>query len=300
MLTTKKIPWVRYTILGITSLLFIYPLVYAVGVAFMTSNQFATTPPSLNPFQPPFSLRNYRLLLLLNIKTEPNMPFFYVNSVVRTAWYIVWAVLVSFVAGYVFARLRFRGKNFVFLALLMTTMIPPVVTMAPTYLMMARFPLIGGNDILGQGGNGFLDTYAVLLLLNLVNILGIFLVRMSMQTFPTAIEDSGRMDGANIFRIMFQLVFPIQKPILAYVAITTGVLIWNDWYVPFVFTDRPEFQTLAAAVSRLTSVAVGQYGIPDWPRIITLGLGMTIPSVVMFAFFQRYIVAGLASAAVKG
>ncbi|MFW6292255.1 MAG: carbohydrate ABC transporter permease, partial [Spirochaetota bacterium] len=114
------------------------------------------------------------------------------------------------------------------------------------------------------------------------------------------IEDSGRMDGANLFRIMFQLVFPIQKPILAYVAITTGVLIWNDWYVPFVFTDRPEFQTLAAAVSRLTSVAVGQYGIPDWPRIITLGLGMTIPSVVMFAFFQRYIVAGLASAAVKG
>lgn len=300
MLTTKKIPWVRYTLLGITSLLFVYPLVYAVGVGFMTSNQFATTPPSLIPFQAPFNLRNYRLLLLLNIKTEPNMPFFYLNSVVRTAWYIVWAVMISFVAGYVFARLRFKGKNFIFLALLMTTMIPPVVMMAPTYLMMARFPLIGGNNILGQGGKGFLDTYAVLLLLNLVNILGIFLVRMSMQTFPTAIEDSGRMDGANIFRIMFQLVFPIQKPILAYVAITTGVLIWNDWYVPFVFTDRPEFQTLAAAVSRLTSVAVGQYGIPDWPRIITLGLGMTIPSVVMFAFFQRYIVAGLASAAVKG
>ena len=297
---TRNTFWLRYVILGITSLLFIYPLVYAVGVGFMTANQFATTPPTLLPFQRPFSLRNYRLLLLINIRTEPNMPYYYANSVIRTAWYIVWAVLVSFVAGYVFARLRFRGKNILFLTLLMTTMIPPVVTMAPTYLMMARFPLVGGNDFFGRGGSGFLDTYPVLFVLNLVNILGIFLVRMSMQTFPKAIEDSGRMDGAGIFRVMFQLVFPIQKPILAYVAITTGVLIWNDWYTPFVFTDRRIFQTLAAAVSRLTSVAVGQYGIPDWPHIITLGLGMTIPSVIMFAIFQRYIVAGLASAAVKG
>lgn len=300
MLTQKKIPWGRYLILGFTCLLFIYPLVYAVGVAFMTANQFATTPPSLIPFQRPLSFNNYRMLLLVNTQGEPNMPYYYLNSVVRTAWYVVWTVLISFVAGYVFARLRFRGKNVVFLTLLMTTMIPPVVMMAPTYLMMARFPLVGGNNILGQGGQGFLDTYAVLLLLNLVNILGIFLVRLSMATFPRAIEDSGRIDGANIFRVMFQLVFPIQKPILAYVAITTGVLIWNDWYVPFVFTDRPEFQTLAAAVSRLTSVAVGQYGIPNWPGIISMGLGLTIPSVILFAFFQRYIVAGLASAAVKG
>lgn len=300
MARTKRIPWVRYIILAITCLIFIYPLFYAVGVSFMTTNQFATTPPSLIPFQRPISFFHIRTLLLINTQREPNMPYFYLNSVLRTAWYIVWTVLISFVAGYVFARLRFKGKNAIFLILLMTTMIPPVVTMAPTYLMMARFPLVGGNNILGRGGQGFLDTYAVLLVLNLVNILGIFLVRLSMNTFPRAIEDSGRIDGANIFRVMFQLVFPIQKPILAYVAITTGVLIWNDWYVPFVFTDRPQFLTLAAAVSRLTSMAIGQYGIPDWPRIIAMGLGLTIPSVIVFAAFQRYIVSGLASAAVKG
>lgn len=291
---------VRYLLLGISCVLFVYPLVYAVGVGFMTRNQFATSPPSLWPFQLPLSFRNYQLLLLLNIRGEPNMPYFYANSVIRTAWYIVWTVLVAFVAGYVFARLRFRGKNILFGTLLMTTMIPPVVTMAPTYLMMARFPLIGGNNIMGQGGSGFLDTYAVLLILNLVNILGIFLVRMSMNTFPRALEDSGRIDGAGIFRIMFQIVFPIQKPILAYIAITTGVIIWNDWYTPFIYTDRPTYLTLAAAVSRLTSIASAQPGIPNWPNIITLGLALTLPSVVMFAFFQKYIVAGLASAAIKG
>lgn len=300
MQATGKFPWARYAILGVTCLLFVYPLFYAIGVGFMTSNQFATTPPSLIPFQRPFSFHNYQELLLINTQGEPNMPLYYINGVARTAWYIVWTVLISFVGGYVFARLRFRGKNIVFLALLLTTMVPPVVTMAPTYLMMARFPLVGGNNILGRGGSGFLDSYAVLLLLNLVNVIGIFLVRLSMNTFPRAIEESGTMDGAGIFRVMFQLVFPIQKPILAYVAITTGVLIWNDWYVPFVFTDRAQLQTLASAVSRLTSVAYGQYGIPDWPGIISMGLGLTIPSVVLFAFFQKYIVAGLASAAVKG
>jgi multiple sugar transport system permease protein len=130
--------------------------------------------------------------------------------------------------------------------------------------------------------------------------MGIFLMRMSLQTFPRELEDSARMDGAGLFRIMFQIVFPIQKPILAYLAITTGIAIWNDWYTPFVFTSVERHQTLASAISRLTSSAVGQHSTPNWPYIITLGLGLTIPCLVLFAFFQRYIVEGLASAAVKG
>lgn len=292
--------WVRYTVLILGCIVFIYPLFYAVGVGFMTKNQFATTPPSLIPLSPPLSFNNYKMLLLINTSTDPFVAFYYINSIIRTTWYIVWTVLTSFVAGYVFARLRFKGKNVLFLALLITTMMPPVVTMAPTYLMMAHFPLVGGNNILGTGGSGFLNTFAVLLLLNVINILGIFLVRMSMNTVPRALEDSARMDGAGIFRIMFQVVLPIQKPILAYVAITTGVLVWNDWYTPFIYSNKPTLQTLASAVSKLTSVAVGQYGVPDWPNIITLGLGLTIPSLIMFAFFQRYIVQGLATAAVKG
>jgi len=299
-MATRSSTWLRYVLLILGCILFIYPVFYAIGVGFMTKNQFATTPPTLIPIVPPLDFHNYKFLLLINTQTDPYVNHYYLNSVIRTVWYIVWTVLISFVAGYVFARLRFRGKNALFLALLITTMLPAVVTFAPTYLMMARFPLFGGNSIQGRGGNGLLDKYAALLILNLVNVLGIFLVRMSMNTFPRALEDSARMDGAGIFRIMFQIVFPIQKPILAYIAITTGVAVWNDWYTPFVYTNNPNYQTLASAVSKLTSVAVGQYGVPDWPQIITLGLGLTLPSLVMFGFFQRFIVQGLAAAAVKG
>ena len=296
----RKHLWIRYTLLIIGCVLFFYPVIYAIGVGFMTRVQFASTPPSINPFVPPFSFENYKYLLLINIKGAPMLPFYYLNSVIRTVWYIITVVLISFLAGYVFGRLNFRGKNLVFFTLLVTTMLPPVVTMAPGFLWMVRFPLIGGNNIRGQGGTGFLNTYTVLLVLGLVNVMGIFLMRMSLQTFPRELEDSARMDGAGLFRIMFQIVFPIQKPIMAYLAITTGIAIWNDWYTPFVFTSVDRHQTLASAVSRLTSVAVGQYGIPDWPGIITLGLGLTIPCLILFAFFQRYIVEGLASAAVKG
>ena len=111
---TRKFQWARYVLLIIGCILFIYPVIYAIGVGFMTRNQFATTPPTLNPFQRPFYLENYKYLLLINIKGAPMLPFYYLNSVIRTLWYIVSVVLISFLAGYVFGRLHFRGKNLVF------------------------------------------------------------------------------------------------------------------------------------------------------------------------------------------
>lgn len=290
----------RYFFLILGCLVFIYPIVYAIGVGFMTKEEFSMTPPSLFPIAENPTFHHYKTLLLLNLKNSPNIAYHYLNSVLRAGWYIFWSVLSSFVGGYVFARFRFAGKNIIFMLLLVATMIPPVTTMAPTYLMVVRFPLIGGNNLLGQGGSGFLDTYSVLFILGLVNVMGIFLVRMSLGNFPKALEDSARIDGAGILRIMFQIVFPIQKPILAYLAITTGIAVWNDWYTPFVYTNHTRLQTLASAIGKLTSIAQGQYDIPDWPQIITLGLGLTLPSLILFAFFQRYIVEGLAAAAVKG
>ena len=139
--------WLRYVLLIAGCILFIYPVFYAVGVGFMTKSQFATTPPAIIPLVPPLDLENYKFLLLINTGTDPYVTRYYVNSVIRTTWYVFWTVLSSFVAGYVFARLHFRGKNVLFLALLITTMVPGVVTLAPTYVMLARFPLLGGNAL---------------------------------------------------------------------------------------------------------------------------------------------------------
>lgn len=291
---------IAYIFLVLGCIVFIYPIYYAIVVAFMTKEGFATTPPALFPKPDPVTYSHYKKLLLIDRTGTSMVNVWYLNTVLRTTWYICLNVLTSLIGGYVFARMKFKGKTLVFTVLLGSAMLPGVITMAPTYLMMAHFPLMGGNNILGQGGTGFLDTYSVLFVLGLVNVMGIFLVRMSMSSSPISLEEAAVVDGAGIFTVIFKVVFPIQQPILAYIAITTGIAIWNDWYVPFIYTNQEGYQTLGSAISKLTAVAVGQYGIPDWPNIIALGLGLTIPCLLLFAFFQQYIVKGLASAAVKG
>ncbi len=123
---------------------------------------------------------------------------------------------------------------------------------------------------------------------------------MAMYSLHPDIEEAARIDGAGTLRIIFQIVAPIQKPMLAYIAITTGITIWNNWLTPFLYINTKRYLPLAKAVSKMTAIATGQYGLPDWPMIITLGLGLTFPCLALFAYFQRYIVEGLASAALKG
>lgn len=287
-----------YFILIAGSIVFLYPIFYAVAVGFMTAEVFAVTPPSLWAMPSQITLGNYRRLLLG--AGDVYMKYYFFNSFARAAWYVFIMVITSLVAGYVFARLKFWGREVIFFGLLISVMLPPVITMAPTYIMMARFPLVGGNNIFGQGGTGFIDTYPVLFIMGLVNVLGIFLMRMAMYSMPIELEESARIDGAGTLRIIFQIVAPIQKPILAYIAITTGIMLWNDWFTPFIYVNKRSYLPLAAAISKMTAIAVGQYGLPDWPRIITMGLGLTLPCLFLFAYFQRYIVEGLASAALKG
>ena len=286
-----------YFILIAGSIVFLYPIFYAVAVGFMDKYQFAATPPSLLPIPSQFTIVNYKKLLGVG---DSYMKYYFLNSFARAGWYVSIMVITSLVAGYVFARLKFWGREVIFFGLLISAMLPYVVTMAPTYIMMARFPLVSGNNIFGQGGTGFIDTYPVLFIMGLVNVLGIFLMRMAMYSMPIELEEAARIDGAGTLRIIFQIVAPIQKPILAYIAITTGIMLWNDWFTPFIYINTNRYLPLAAAISKMTSLAVGQHGLPDWPRIITLGLGLTLPCLILFAYFQRYIVEGLASAAIKG
>ena len=228
------------------------------------------------------------------------IKYYFFNSFARAGWYTVFMTIIALIVGYVFARLKFWGREVIFFALLVSQMMPGVVTLAPTYIMMAHFPLVGGNNIFGQGGSGFLEQYPVLFILGLANVMAIFLMRMAMYSMPPDMEEAARIDGAGTLRIIFQIVAPIQKPMLAYIAITTGISVWNDWLTPFLYVNSKRPLPLAAAISKMTSLATGQAGVPQWPLIITLGLGLTFPCLVLFAYFQRYIVEGLASAAIKG
>jgi len=287
-----------YSILIGGCIVFLYPILYAVGVGFMSAETFAVTPPSLLPIPEEVFLQNYKMLFLG--VGDKYIKYYFFNSFARAAWYVVFMTTTSLILGYVFARLKFWGRNTIFFALLVSQMMPSVVTLAPTYIMMARFPLVGGNNIFGQGGTGFLNQYSVLFILGLANVMSIFLMRMAMYSMPPDMEEAARIDGAGTLRIIFQIVAPIQKPMLAYIAITTGIMLWNDWLTPFLYVSSKRHLPLSVAIGKMTALVTVQAGLPQWPLIITLGLGLTLPCLALFAYFQRYIVEGLASAAIKG
>jgi multiple sugar transport system permease protein len=238
--------------------------------------------------------------VLFNVSADNSIQKYFINSGYRTIYNTFWALLTSLLAGYVFARLRFKWKDQLFLILLGTQMIPGTIALIPTYLEFARWPFAGGNDIF-TGGKGILDTWWVYFIGGpSLNIMGAFLVKQSIEKIPYELDEAAKVDGAGTLRIIFQILLPLQMPIMAFIAITTALATWNDFATPFFYTSSDKLQTLPAAITRLSSAAASPGAIPNWPLIITLGLGMTIPALLIFFFFQKYIVQGLANTGIKG
>lgn len=282
------------------SLFFIYPLFYSLGVTFMGSGQFQTEPPGALPIPKPLTFHNLKYILMLDSDAQYPIGRWYANTIVRVIWYVGLNVSTSLIIGFVFARMRFRGKGLAFAIMMVTTLLPSVITFTPIYLLMVRFPLLGGNNILGVGGTGILNTYSALLILGILNINAIFLTRMSIASMPRAMEEAAYLDGASLWTIMFKIVFPMQKSILAYIAITCLIGTWNDWYTPFVFEQDPGLQSIASGMVTMTNSFIASKDIIDWPQIIAQGLAINIPCLVIYIAFQKQIIAGLTSSAIKG
>ncbi|MCK9861722.1 carbohydrate ABC transporter permease [Paenibacillus sp. ATY16] len=284
-------------LLGI-GLVLLYPLVFMILAGFFTKDEFTSSIIGLFPIAKAPTLQNF--LVLFYGSADAGIQKYFINSGYRTIYNTFWALLTSLLAGYVFARLRFKGKDQLFLVLLGTQMIPGTIALIPTYLEFARFPFAGGNHIF-TGGSGILDTWWVYFIGGpSLNIMGAFLVKQSIEKIPFELDEAAKVDGAGTMRIIFQIMLPLQLPIMAFIAITTALGTWNDFATPFFYTSSDKLQTLPAAITRLSSAAVSPGAIPNWPLIITLGLGMTVPALLIFFFFQKYIVQGLANTGIKG
>ncbi|MED4956118.1 carbohydrate ABC transporter permease [Paenibacillus macerans] len=284
-------------LLGI-GLILLYPLIFMVLAGFFTKTEFTSTVLGVFPLPKAPTLENFKALIVGS--TDAAVTTYLKNSIIRTAYNTFWAILTSFLAGYVFARLRFKGRDTLFLILLATQMIPGTLAIIPTYLEFARFPFAGGNHIF-TGGTGILDSWWIYLIGGpAINIMGTFLVKQSLEKVPLEIDEAAIVDGAGTVRLIFQILFPLQLPIMAFIAITTALGTWNDFITPFFYTTSDHLQTLPAAITRLSSVGASPGAVINYPMIITLSLGITLPALLIFAFFQKYIVQGLANTGIKG
>jgi multiple sugar transport system permease protein len=217
---------------------------------------------------------------------SPGLPQMFLNSLGLAGAVTVSNVLLGSMAGYAFARLRFPGRELLFLAVLATLMIPDQLRLVPAYQIMNFLSLTRDNPA----------NYLSVFLLTAVSASSIFLLRQFFLTIPRDLEEAARIDGAGYFRTYWTVVLPLASPALAAVAILQFQGSWNGLFWPAVFFGpNREHWTLPFGIVQLQGVFQ-----TDWPPMMAIVVAATIPIVVLYVFFQRYFVEGIAASGVKG
>lgn len=269
------------------ALLVLAPFLWMVSLAFTPADQ-AFGSVSLIPAEP--TLDNFATAL-----TEANMLRALVNSGAVAAIVVIGNCLFAVLAGYAFAMLPFRGSTAVFYTILATTAIPASVTLIPLFLMTKSFPLAGGNDLLGQGGTGLLDSIAGLALPSLIGAMNIFLARQYFSGSAPDLAEAARIDGAGEWLIFRRIYLPLAKPLIAVVAIFSFVGVWDDFLWPLVITTSRSSQTVQLALAQFLSSGNVQYG-----PLMAGAVLITVPVLIVFILNQRGFISGLADGSVKG
>ncbi|WP_433019011.1 carbohydrate ABC transporter permease [Kribbella sp. CA-294648] len=223
-------------------------------------------------------------------------PFatFFINSAIVTIGSTAVQVALSCMAGYALARLPFRGRGGIFVLLVALLVVPPEVTMVPLFILTTHVPLAGGNNILGTGGTGLLDTYLGLMVPHLASALSIFLMRQFYLSMPEELADSARIDGASEWRIMWQIFTPLAWPAVVTVAIFAFQSAWNDFLWPLVIIRSNEMRTL-----QLGLTVFFQENSTQWTLLMASVIVISLPVVLLFLLGQRTFQQGVAAGAVK-
>lgn len=219
---------------------------------------------------------------------------YFKNSVLITVLVVVGSLIINSLAGYAFARLNFRGRDVLFMMVLMGMMVSPQSIIIPQFVLLRSFPLAGGNNLLGQGGIGLLDSYAALIIPFLAGSFGIFLCRQFYLSFPKELDESARMDGCGPLRTYFYIFLPMSKTVLATLTILKGVSTWNDFFYPLIMTNSERMKTVQLGLQMFKGSTATHY---NWLMAATLIT--SIPMVILYFCAQKYFVQGIASTGMK-
>jgi len=273
----KKTPFIEQ--LGVHIILFAAFLIMAIPFFWMVSTSFKNPdeiyifPPRWVPHRPTFD--NYIELFKTVDFGRPLL-----NTIIVAVTSTFLSVMLSAMAGYGFAKFRFRGKEKLFLLVLATLMVPGQMTLIPVYLILNSLNL--------------LNTYAGLILPGVASAFGIFFMRQFITSIPDELIDAAKMDGAREFFIFLKIILPLSKPALATLTIFNFVGAWNSFLWPLIVATDEKMYTLPVAIS----VVQGQYG-----EKIALQMSgsfiVIIPIIIVFFFAQKYIIKGLSMSGMK-
>lgn len=292
----KKKLFVRilsYTFLIISSFVMIYPVLYMALGSFTTNDRFLDA--NILPIPNTLNIDMFRRALNAGIWDS------YIFTMIRVGFYLAVTLFVGLIGGYIFSKMRFPGKNRVFLLFLSGMVMPGILMLVPMYLMMAWFPLAGGNNILGQGGHGFIGQWPVLFIYGWVPPFAIFLLKQSFDMLPTEYEDAAKMDGAGFFTIIFRVYGPLLKPPIVALIIVSFLGTWNDYLWPsLTIAGNPDFYPIAYRIQWVILSDWSPVGTTDYPAIMVRTFLATWPPAAVYFLLQRYFVQGLVASGLKG
>jgi multiple sugar transport system permease protein len=264
------------------------PFAWMVSTSLKPQYELFTVPPTWIPSE--FQWDTYAKAM-----SAGNFGRYALNSLLLAIANTITNVSLAALAGYAFARLRFPGSKVLFVLVLATLMVPYQVTIIPLFVIVRHIPLFGGNDILGQGGSGWINSYWGLIVPGAVGAFGIFMLRQFFRTLPRELEDAARIDGAGEFRIFWQIMLPLATPAIATLAIFSFQAGWNAFFWPLLITTTDDMRTIQLALT----VFVQQYST-QWDQLMAATVVATAPVILAFVFGQRLLVRGIAFTGLKG
>jgi multiple sugar transport system permease protein len=252
-----------YLLVYALALTMLFPFLWMVSTSLKPEAEVFAWPPRLLPWPPRWE--NYREAWAI-------APFgrYFLNTALVALSVTGVSLFLNSLAAYAFARLRFAGRDALFLLLLATMMIPFQVTMIPTFLILERV--------------GWLDSYLGLTVPGFAGAFGIFMLRQFMLSVPEELLDAGRMDGCSEFRVYGQIMLPLCKPALATLATFTFMGAWNDFILPLMVVKSDAMRTLTLAVAALSS---GLY-VMSFPLMMAAATFVILPVLLAFLFAQRF------------
>ncbi|GHE94673.1 sugar ABC transporter permease [Streptomyces longispororuber] len=264
-----------YAVLTLFTIGSLFPLVWTAIAASRTNTRLAQTPP-------PFWFGGNLFKNLEIAWTDANMGTALLNTLVVAGTVTVGTVLFSTLAGFAFAKLRFRFRGLLLLLVIGTMMVPPQLSVVPLFMMVAEF--------------GWTDQLQAVILPTLVSAFGVFFMRQYLaEALPTEIIEAARVDGAGSLRLIWHVVFPAARPAMAVLSMLTFVMAWNDFFWPIIALTQGGEPTVQVALAGL-----GRGQIPDQSVIMAGALLGTLPLLVAFVLFGKQIVGGIMQGAVKG
>jgi multiple sugar transport system permease protein len=261
------------------------PFFDMVSTSFKGAGEYGVLPYHFLPHD--FTVANYTAAI-----RQMQLVRLFTNSVLVTGVVTLSVLVTSAMAGYALAKLRFRGREVIFRFILATMMLPPFLLLIPDFLIMLNWPWVGGNNILGQGGDGGMTVSIVSLMLPfMVSGFGIFLMRQFIVSLPDELLEAARLDGAGEWRLFFNIVLPQTKPVAITLGLITFVGQWNEYiWTLLIASTNPDLMTLPVGIQLLQSFLDPNRTMP----IVMSGIVISVvPVLVLFLFLQKYYVRGV-------